>query len=187
MPPPPPPRGTSRPATARRHGPGCRRRRAGGEGLAAALLICALGGGGGGGGGRSGLGLGPLRAVHSFAPPTASLRRPGRAASSSSSSPDVAEAEAPESRRAAEARERERRKGGGAGAENKKKSRVPATLGGMAGFFKRGKKADADAIEATTRWTAWMVAGKPRGVADIKMRDDADLGGLPRSDRYSSR
>jgi len=36
-------------------------------------------------------------------------------------------------------------------------------------------------------WMSWMRAGKPRGVEEIKMREAMELGGLPRSDRYSSK
>ena len=36
-------------------------------------------------------------------------------------------------------------------------------------------------------WLSWMTGGTPRGVADVKMRDPVELGGVPRSDRYASR
>ncbi len=38
-----------------------------------------------------------------------------------------------------------------------------------------------------SRWLSWMTGGTPRGVADVKMRDPVELGGVPRSDRYASR
>lgn len=40
---------------------------------------------------------------------------------------------------------------------------------------------------ARQSWLGWMQAGKPRGVAEVKMREAAELGGLPRNYRYSSR
>lgn len=46
-----------------------------------------------------------------------------------------------------------------------------------------GKSSDP----ARARWMSWMRAGTPRGVEDIKMREARELGGVPRSDRYSSR
>mmetsp|Transcript_40909 Transcript_40909/g.75678 ORF Transcript_40909/g.75678 Transcript_40909/m.75678 type:complete len:555 (-) Transcript_40909:6-1670(-) len=54
---------------------------------------------------------------------------------------------------------------------------------------------DEEQRKRTDGWLRWMTGGKrsadgasgPRGVADVKMREAAELGGLPRSDRYSSR
>lgn len=43
---------------------------------------------------------------------------------------------------------------------------------------------------AKASWIGWMSAGTPRtprGVAEVKMREALELGGVPRSDRYSSR
>ena len=37
------------------------------------------------------------------------------------------------------------------------------------------------------RWIGWMQAGTPRGADEVKMREASELGGVPRSDRYSSR
>ena len=36
-------------------------------------------------------------------------------------------------------------------------------------------------------WLLWMTGGKPRDASKVKMREAAELGGIPRSDRYSSR
>jgi len=38
-----------------------------------------------------------------------------------------------------------------------------------------------------SNWLLWMISGKRRGVGEIKMREAAELGGLPRPDRYSAR
>lgn len=46
---------------------------------------------------------------------------------------------------------------------------------------------DDDGEEDRKKWLVWLVGGKPRGSSDIKMREAEDLGGVPRSDRYSSR
>ena len=40
---------------------------------------------------------------------------------------------------------------------------------------------------ARQSWLRWMRAGTPRGSAEVKMREAWELGGVPRSDRYSSR
>jgi hypothetical protein len=36
-------------------------------------------------------------------------------------------------------------------------------------------------------WLSWMARGRKKGVSDVKMREAEELGGVPRSDRYSSR
>mmetsp|Transcript_13406 Transcript_13406/g.31168 ORF Transcript_13406/g.31168 Transcript_13406/m.31168 type:complete len:542 (+) Transcript_13406:86-1711(+) len=36
-------------------------------------------------------------------------------------------------------------------------------------------------------WFVWLLGGKPRGASEVKMREAEALGGLPRSDRYSSK
>lgn len=36
-------------------------------------------------------------------------------------------------------------------------------------------------------WLSWMARGQKKGVSDVKMREAEELGGVPRSDRYSSR
>ena len=36
-------------------------------------------------------------------------------------------------------------------------------------------------------WLSWMTRGRKRGVSDVRMREAEELGGVPRSDRYSSR
>jgi len=38
-----------------------------------------------------------------------------------------------------------------------------------------------------TSWLRWMIGGKPRGTNKVIMREAEELGGLPRSARYSSR
>ena len=68
--------------------------------------------------------------------------------------------------------------------------------------YGRGRPTDEEEIAAREGWLRWMKGGKPvdrpdqkdggyrprkRGVGDVKMREAAELGGLPRSDRYSSR
>lgn len=35
-------------------------------------------------------------------------------------------------------------------------------------------------------WLSWMAQGRRKGVSEVKMRDPEELGGVPRSDRYSS-
>jgi predicted membrane chloride channel (bestrophin family) len=44
-----------------------------------------------------------------------------------------------------------------------------------------------DEDDPKTSWLRWMIGGKPRGTSKVIMREAAELGGLPRSDRYSSR
>jgi hypothetical protein len=44
-----------------------------------------------------------------------------------------------------------------------------------------------DESSENSRWLSWMTGGTPRGVADVKMRDPVELGGLPHSDRYAAR
>ena len=41
--------------------------------------------------------------------------------------------------------------------------------------------------EEESGWLTWMVSGRKRGSAEIKMRDPEELGGVPRSERYSSK
>ena len=38
-----------------------------------------------------------------------------------------------------------------------------------------------------TRWLQWMTGGRPRGTSRVILREAEELGGVPRSDRYSSR
>ncbi len=38
-----------------------------------------------------------------------------------------------------------------------------------------------------SRWLSWLKFGNRRQVGDIRMREAEELGGIPRSDRYSSR
>lgn len=48
-----------------------------------------------------------------------------------------------------------------------------------------GRPKDVDHEKAS--WMSWMISGQPRGVAEVKMREALELGGVPRNDRYSSR
>jgi hypothetical protein len=60
--------------------------------------------------------------------------------------------------------------------------------GGMFEKLRIGKEKSKDP-EEKSNWMGWMQTGTrvPRGVAEVKMRDPLELGGIPRSDRYSSR
>jgi hypothetical protein len=60
----------------------------------------------------------------------------------------------------------------------------------MANFIQLYTDQDQSSDEESSensRWLSWMTGGTPRGVADVKMRDPVELGGVPRSDRYASR
>lgn len=59
----------------------------------------------------------------------------------------------------------------------------------MANFIQLYTDPDTTADESieNSKWLSWMTGGTPRGVADVKMRDPEELGGVPRSDRYASR
>ena len=48
-------------------------------------------------------------------------------------------------------------------------------------------KKKAPVEEEDSGWLTWMVSGRKRGSADIKMREAVELGGVPRSERYSSK
>jgi hypothetical protein len=39
----------------------------------------------------------------------------------------------------------------------------------------------------SSRWLGFLSKGKKKGVSDVKLREAEELGGVPRSDRYSSR
>lgn len=41
--------------------------------------------------------------------------------------------------------------------------------------------------DQSSGWLSWMAQGRRKGVSEVKMRDPEELGGVPRSDRYSSR
>lgn len=36
-------------------------------------------------------------------------------------------------------------------------------------------------------WLSWMISGRRSSVSDVRLREAEELGGIPRSDRYSSR
>lgn len=44
-----------------------------------------------------------------------------------------------------------------------------------------------DSDDVKVSWLRWMMGGKPRGTNKVIMREAVELGGVPRSDRYSSR
>jgi len=55
-------------------------------------------------------------------------------------------------------------------------------------LLNRNKNHDESAAKEQ-EWLSWLKQGKSpvRGVADIKLRDAAALGAIPRADRYASR
>ena len=63
-----------------------------------------------------------------------------------------------------------------------KKDRLPSEAEAELGRDTTGLPADP----VKARWMRWMRAGTPRGVDEVKMREAWELGGVPRSDRYSS-
>jgi len=93
------------------------------------------------------------------------------------------------------------RQGGGSNEETRadleRKSKIPPWLNRR--FFLRQQKLqqqpptdyDRAAIDENddpkARWLRWMIGGKPRGTNKVIMREPSELGGVPRSDRYSSR
>jgi hypothetical protein len=46
---------------------------------------------------------------------------------------------------------------------------------------------DEDPTDPSQGWLRWMIGGNPRNTAEVTLREPEALGGLPRSDRYSSR
>lgn len=82
-------------------------------------------------------------------------------------------------------------------AESEKKSKVPLWLNRR--FFLRQQKLQQqlptdnnlavsdENDDPKARWLRWMIGGKPRGTNKVIMREPSELGGVPRSDRYSSR
>lgn len=46
---------------------------------------------------------------------------------------------------------------------------------------------NGDSNDPAQDWLKWMYTGSPRRTDEVAMREPAALGGLPRSDRYSSR
>mmetsp|Transcript_21883 Transcript_21883/g.45185 ORF Transcript_21883/g.45185 Transcript_21883/m.45185 type:complete len:615 (-) Transcript_21883:193-2037(-) len=51
----------------------------------------------------------------------------------------------------------------------------------------RDSAAENEDTKRREKWLGWMTAGTPRNVDKVMMREAAVLGGLPRSERYSSR
>ena len=65
---------------------------------------------------------------------------------------------------------------------------VPGPIGNR--YYSAGTSSSTSAgtVDSTrARWIGWMRAGTPRGADEVKMREASELGGVPRSDRYSSR
>lgn len=50
-----------------------------------------------------------------------------------------------------------------------------------------GDDDSGDKSDPAEGWLKWMYTGSPRRTSEVAMREPAALGGLPRSDRYSSR
>lgn len=46
---------------------------------------------------------------------------------------------------------------------------------------------EEDGDRKTSRWLLFFNKSQKKGVSDVKMREAEELGGVPRSDRYSSR
>lgn len=44
-----------------------------------------------------------------------------------------------------------------------------------------------DPNDPSAGWLRWMYTGSPRNTAEVALREPEALGGIPRSDRYSSR
>jgi hypothetical protein len=53
--------------------------------------------------------------------------------------------------------------------------------------LQREQDSDSESESDDAGWLSWMTRGKSKGVSEVKMREAAELGGVPRSDRYSSR
>lgn len=61
--------------------------------------------------------------------------------------------------------------------------RIPKPLPPLEG----GGGEEEEDEDERTRWLQWMTGGRPRGTSKVILREAAELGGVPRSDRYSSR
>lgn len=61
---------------------------------------------------------------------------------------------------------------------------LSAFPGILPGFARSHRKENE---EMARSWLRWLAGGNPRGAEEVKMREAAELGGVPRSDRYSSR
>ena len=46
---------------------------------------------------------------------------------------------------------------------------------------------NGDPNDPSAGWLRWMYTGSPRNTAEVALREPEALGGIPRSDRYSSR
>ena len=55
------------------------------------------------------------------------------------------------------------------------------------GLLEYGDDDSGDKSDPAEGWLKWMYTGSPRRTSEVAMREPAALGGLPRSDRYSSR
>jgi predicted membrane chloride channel (bestrophin family) len=71
------------------------------------------------------------------------------------------------------------------GLERRPRTWLPSTR--IDYFFSKADDEDVDADEAASSWLSWMRGGKPRGTNQVRLREAAELGGVPRSDRYMSK
>jgi hypothetical protein len=57
-------------------------------------------------------------------------------------------------------------------------------------WMTRGRKhgaSEGDTKKEANGWVSWITRGRKPGASEIKMREAEELGGVPRTDRYSSR
>ena len=67
---------------------------------------------------------------------------------------------------------------------------LAAVNGGSSRIFwdhQQDAKEDPQKEDERARWLQWMMGGRPRGTSKVILREAEELGGVPRSDRYSSR
>lgn len=66
---------------------------------------------------------------------------------------------------------------------------LAAGSGGSSLIFwdQQDSKEETQQEDERARWLQWMMGGKPRGTSKVILREAEELGGVPRSDRYSSR
>jgi hypothetical protein len=74
------------------------------------------------------------------------------------------------------------------GNKNRKDSMDGQSRDGVIKDKFKEEEGDNGEDDESAGWLSWMVRGRvSRGTADLLMREAEELGGLPRSDRYSSR
>jgi hypothetical protein len=74
------------------------------------------------------------------------------------------------------------------GNKNRKDGMDGQTKDGVIKDKFKEEEGDNEEDDESAGWLSWMVRGRvSRGTADLLMREAEELGGLPRSDRYSSR